>query len=303
MRARILASLTLALALGSGCTLNVRSVDRTVESISTASYDTLAADLRSDASPGEIVVRGSARADSRATVTVRGLLPSDGDAEAVARGVRTTWSAPTSGTTTLSFGYEGPAAESVWLDALALDLPAGRALDLELGSSSIDIEGLGAEARVHAGSGSIDITDATIVDLAAGSGSIAVSAESGTIETGSGSIVLDIEGGVTASAGSGSIDGLIGGGGSLSADSGSIDVALTRALDADLRLETGSGSIHLIVPRGASMRLDLDAGSGSVDVDASGVDEHGESFVGTLGEGGFLVTARAGSGSISITEQ
>jgi hypothetical protein len=51
------------------------------------------------------------------------------------------------------------------------------------------------------------------------------------------------------------------------------------------------------------MDLDLDSGSGSVVVDAGSVDSGGESFRGSIGGGGFLVFARAGSGSIIVEER
>jgi hypothetical protein len=77
---------------------------------------------------------------------------------------------------------------------------------------------------------------------------------------------------------------------------------LAGPLDRDLTLSATSGSITLVVPVGSSMRVETHVGSGGSHVHVGGVDASG-AYAGTIGSGGFLVSATTTSGSISIVER
>ena len=98
---------------------------------------------------------------------------------------------------------------------------------------------------------------------------------------------------------------MVGSAGALETGSGSIHLELTGAtLPEDLTLTAGSGSVELVVACGTAARLDLAAGSGSVRVDAPGNSTDGTpAWTGTLNNGARVIRARTGSGSIRVTER
>ncbi|AKF03545.1 DUF4097 family beta strand repeat-containing protein [Sandaracinus amylolyticus] len=305
MRALIRTSLVLALA--TGCTFNAEPFTRAVPAEHDAAITKLRVDidgLGSTFDGGDLVIRGADRPGASAEVTISGLVGVGDDPDQIASDMEVALQDGGDSVVELRLAYRGPAAESVWVDSVAIEQQIGTELDVSAGSATVDAAGLDAPfVNIHTGSGSIRLRDADEVILQAGSGSIDVVAGSGTLMADSGSITMAMSGPVLADTDSGSIDGSFGGHGELSADSGSLELELTTPLDGDVILGTDSGSITLVIPRGAGMSLDLDAGSGSVTVRAGGVSESGESFSGAINGGGeFRVRARAGSGSITVRE-
>jgi hypothetical protein len=292
------------LTLLGGCTFNVASFSRDVESHTDTATPTLHADFAHLAHLSGFGARieGSPTATRHgAVVTVAGLLGSGATPEAIVDGVHIGW--PVTGdTTTLTVSYDGPSLETVWTEGVVVTTPSATVLDVTAGSTSVDISGVTSPMHVVADSGSIDVRGAGDFVLEATSGSIDVQGRGGTATCDSGSIALEATAAVIAHAESGSIAGSFGGGGEMRCDSGSIDVRLVGALDRDLTLSADSGSIHLHVPPGTSMRVATHTGSGSSHVHVGGVDS-GDDFTGTIGSGGFLVTATTSSGSIEIDEE
>jgi DUF4097 and DUF4098 domain-containing protein YvlB len=301
---RLVPSFAALLALG--CTFNASWLDRRVEARPEAeAFDVLTVDstIGGAALDGMSVhVLGGARADATASARVVGILGVNDDADTIMSRFSVDWSRVDASTVAVLVGA-APGADRAWIEEVDIELPAARDLVLHSESGSIEVSGVTGRVEAVATSGSIVVDGAGIVDLEADSGSIEVTAEAGNVHATSGSIELDLAGWVDASADSGSIAGRIGGGGSLTASSGSIDVQLTGPLDRDLVLEAGSGSIRLIVPDAASMMLDLAADGGSVEVDAGGIQHEGDSFLGTVGEGGPTLRARAQSGSIVVVSR
>lgn len=307
MNHRTLTALFGATLLAGACTFNVRTEAVEVSAESPAPVERLRADLRGlgDGLSGvDVTLRPG---PARATVRVAALVNSNTPRDEIRAGVRLGWSAERDDATRLGVSYAGAWDESVFIDAVSITLPEGRAVELTLGASSLDGAGVRGDARVNADSGSITLRDALAVDLVAGSGSIDVqAARASRLEAGSGSIRAALTGHLTAAtAGSGSIDAVVGSAGALETGSGSIHLELTgTTLPEDLTLTAGSGSVELVLACGTAARLDLAAGSGSVRVDAPGAsvdDTH--AWTGTLHNGARVVRARTGSGSIRVTER
>jgi hypothetical protein len=304
---RFLSLAALSLVMGA-CTFNVTSFSTEVTStndVPGVDHLALGAGGADGLAGTTLVIRGDERAEIEAVAHLVGLVGGDDDWSALVDRVAFDWvPLPADpGGVDLAFSFEG-GLESAWIDRLDVFVPSAMPVSVAAGGASVSVSGVTADVAVHSESGSIHVCGAPTFDLGASSGSIAiVDGGEGTASAGSGSIQLDVAGPIVASASSGSITGTFGRGGHLSASSGSLAVELVGALDRDLTLEAGGGSIILTVPAGAAMDLDLDSGSGSVVVDAGSVDSGGESFRGSIGGGGFLVFARAGSGSIIVEER
>ena len=297
-----------ATLLAGACTFNVHTEAVEVSAGSPAPVERLRADLSAlgDGSSGvDVTLRPG---PARATVRVAALVNRNTPVDEIRNGVRLGWTAEGTAATRLGVSYVGAWDESVFIDAVALTLPEGRAVELTLGASSLDGAGVRGDATVNAGSGSITLRDAIAVDLAAASGSIDIhAARASRLETGSGSIRAVLAGHLaSANAGSGSIDAVVGSAGALETASGSIHLELTgTTLPEDLTLTAGSGSVELVLACGTTARLDLAAGSGSVRVDAPGSSIDGpHAWTGALNGGGARgIRARTGSGSIRVTER
>jgi DUF4097 and DUF4098 domain-containing protein YvlB len=87
--------------------------------------------------------------------------------------------------------------------------------------------------------------------------------------------------------------------------SGSVTLQLDRMGDGDYRIDTGSGRITLVLPADASADVTAETGSGGIDVDlAEGVEirrrEEDEISL-RIGDGRSRVRLDTGSGSIRIT--
>lgn len=307
-RFHVLAALG-AFVVAGHCTFNVRTERVQVTSESPVPVERLRADLSSVGSaPSGVAVVLRPGPVARATVELTALVNAGSIAEELRSGVSIGWQPASGPATVLSVSYAGPFVETVSLDAVSVTLPAGRAFELTLGASSLDAAGIGGDATVTAGSGSILLRDGVTVQLTAGSGSIDVHAQHARrLETGSGSIravvaqTLEV-----ASAGSGSIHAVARSARELTTGSGSIALQLTeRALPNDLALQVGSGSVDLVLACDTAVRLELQAGSGSVRVSAEGRVIDGEhAWNGALRGGGErTIRVRTGSGSIRVTER
>lgn len=170
-----------------------------------------------------------------------------------------------------------------------IEAPANSFLEANSGSGEITDEGVGQNAKLGTGSGSIHATG-----LQGGF----------TANTGSGSIVIEQSGGqgdVKVQTGSGSID-LKNVRGSLRAGTGSGSIKVAGTPASDWKLETGSGSIELWLGS-AGFNLDASTGSGSVHTDQEmavqgSFDRH--HITGKVHGGGPTVRVETGSGDIRV---
>ncbi|GIG92762.1 DUF4097 family beta strand repeat-containing protein [Plantactinospora endophytica] len=149
---------------------------------------------------------------------------------------------------------------------LILDTDCGR----HCGVSYDVLAPTGVALRGTNGSGDVNLTALTEVDIKVGSGDISVTDASGSVraETGSGDITLTrLPGTVSAQAGSGSIEGRSLGTGKVTARTGSGDISLTLAAAGPVQASASSGSIDLTVPAGGyQVRAQADSGSTDVKV-------------------------------------
>ncbi|MDG4789241.1 DUF4097 family beta strand repeat-containing protein [Micromonospora sp. WMMD1102] len=128
----------------------------------------------------------------------------------------------------------------------------------------------GVALRGENGSGDVNLTALTEVDIKVGSGDITVTDVDGPVrvETGSGDIRLTrLPGTVSARAGSGSVEGRSLGAGKVDAQTGSGDISLTLAAPGPVQANASSGSIDLTVPAGGyQVRTHADSGNTDVKV-------------------------------------
>jgi len=151
-------------------------------------------------------------------------------------------------------------------------VPAGSSLRSHSGSGSQTIEGVEGPVEAATGSGSIKLNDAR--------GRV-------TLGTGSGSITAtDIRGEFRGHTGSGSI---------------TVDGEQTGRWE----METGSGGIQIRLPKSAAFDLNAHTGSGGVTVDfpmtvQGRLDARRRDVSGRVGNGGYALDLRTGSGHIRI---
>ncbi len=158
-----------------------------------------------------------------------------------------------------------------------LRVPAAVDVQIDSGSGSVRVSGLGGVVVANTGSGAIELVGLNGIV---------------TAETGSGGIVLErVAATADVSTGSGSIRATAGQSVQFAARTGSGSMNLEFAsIPDDVELVTGSGSITLGVPSG-SYRLDLDTSSGSTSF--SGITDDPTSP--------RSIQATTGSGSIRIS--
>ncbi|PYV27903.1 MAG: hypothetical protein DMG24_03450 [Acidobacteria bacterium] len=206
-----------------------------------------------------------------------------------------------------------------------LVVPAETQLRSHTGSGSESISGLRGPVKAGTGSGSLRIEDiGDELDAETGSGNVQVRAVKGHLRasTGSGSIrAAAIGGGFVATTGSGDItleetspgDGKVETGsgtvelhgvkGELRVTTGSGGIRVDGEPTGEWRLNTGSGPITVRVPSGAAFEVDAHTSSGRIStvhpVTAQGTFGRGE-LRGRVGQGGFRLELRTGSGNIQI---
>ncbi|NBE84615.1 DUF4097 family beta strand repeat-containing protein [Micromonospora rubida] len=149
----------------------------------------------------------------------------------------------------------------------------------------------GTAVRGEGGSGDIDLSQVSAVELRLGSGNIHVGGATGPVraETGSGDVeVDDVPGPATLRAGSGSITGR-GLRGQVDAETGSGDVDLELSAPASARAHADSGNVDLIVPAGR-YRVRSSVGSGDADL---GVSDDPTALL--------LIDVATGSGNVTVS--
>jgi DUF4097 and DUF4098 domain-containing protein YvlB len=165
---------------------------------------------------------------------------------------------------------------------------ARHAVRLSTGSGDVRVGGIGGEATVHTGSGDVTVGKvAGDVDVGTGSGDVEIDNSMGKVgaHTSSGDVDVPHHTG-SADIGTSSGDvmlGLYGGEGEIiiKTSSGEVDVTLYGGDAYELEVETGSGSISSHIPltvRDASRRR----------------------LSGRYGTGGFSITIKTSSGSVSL---
>lgn len=144
------------------------------------------------------------------------------------------------------------------------------------------------------GSGSLEVSGMSSVDVEVGSGPIELRGIDGpvTARTGSGPVELaDITGRVDVESGSGRIEGRDLSSRDVTARTNSGGVELELLESGSVRVETGSGGIDLTVPR-AAYRVDADTGSGSTEIEVDRDPAAERSLELSTGSGGIDVRAR-----------
>jgi DUF4097 and DUF4098 domain-containing protein YvlB len=151
-------------------------------------------------------------------------------------------------------------------------VPAGSSVRSHSGSGSQHITGIGGPVEVNTGSGSITLSDARgQVTAGTGSGSITVSGLRGEFRAHTGSGGIRVEGEQT----------------------------------GRWEMETGSGGIDVRLPKSAAFDLNAHTGSGGVSVDfpmtvQGRIDGRARNVSGRVGNGGYALDLRTGSGHIRI---
>jgi hypothetical protein len=169
-----------------------------------------------------------------------------------------------------------------------IQAPARTFLEAGSGSGDIDDQGVGVNARLNTGSGTIHATGLH---------------EGFAVETGSGDIFAEQTGSgdVKAQTGSGTIE-LKNLSGGLQARTGSGDIRLTGQPKADWRVSTGSGTVE-ISPERAAFTLEASTGSGDIRTDHDMVVQGSferHHITGKINGGGPLVRVETGSGDIRV---
>lgn len=165
---------------------------------------------------------------------------------------------------------------------------------VDTGSGSVTVDDVAGKVTVDTGSGSVDASNIRgdlLVDT--GSGSVKATGVRGdlNIDTGSGGVVARrIE------ADSALID----------TGSGSVVLELDRMGRGEFLVDTGSGSVELVLPNDASAKILADTGSGGVHNRVKGAEvshQERDELSMTIGAGEAKVKLDAGSGSVEIRQQ
>jgi hypothetical protein len=168
--------------------------------------------------------------------------------------------------------------------------PASVALNLRSGSGDLEVDHLGRYLSAKSGSGSVRAHG------------LHGPAE---LETGSGDIELEDDGGgsVQARSGSGSIR-IHGFDGSIQARTGSGDIEGDGRLTSESSISSGSGSVRLHLNPDVHFNLEASTGSGDIRVRFPGAPEQGEHsrhhLTGPVNGGGPPLEVRTGSGDVEI---
>ncbi len=213
-----------------------------------------------------------------------------------------------------------------WAD-LVIEVPAGRALDVNVAVGEVDAEGIDGDLSIDTGSGAVTVLDIVgALEVETGSGSIVVRGVEGDlfVDTGSGRVeVSEVRGreveidtgsggvrgyglsaeAVTVDTGSGSIEleGVAASDVVLDTGSGSIDVEMLTDVDR-LDADTGSGSVTVRAPAGLGATVDIETGSGGIDLDFP-VEVRSirrDEVHGTIGDGRGEIVIDTGSGSVKL---
>jgi len=276
------------------------------------------------AGSGDITVtRGAAGA-----VNVRGHITSSewfgADATAAIRQLEQNPPIVQEGNTITIGKIDDPVAKKLSI-SYEVTVPEATDLNARSGSGDVKVQGIGRDATLSSGSGSITASDIGGAlsastgsgDLAldrvggevrarSGSGSIRAAAVAGaaSADTGSGDIRLEASGPGDISASSGSGDLVIAGArGALRAKSASGDVTVEGTPAAAWEVRSASGDVVLTLPPAAAFTLDARSNSGRIDTKAP-VTVQGDQPKGTLRGpvrgGGPQVSVNTSSGDITI---
>jgi DUF4097 and DUF4098 domain-containing protein YvlB len=152
----------------------------------------------------------------------------------------------------------------------------------------------GVSVRGENGSGDVELSEVSTVDIKIGSGRITVRGATGPVraETGSGDISInDARQAVSAHTGSGGVTGRGLGGGEVKVETGSGDIQLSLDTAGPVRANASSGSVELVVPAGR-YRVRATAESGDKQVGVA------DDPTGTA-----LLDVQTGSGDIKISQR
>ena len=206
-----------------------------------------------------------------------------------------------------------PSGKSVAVFEIAGDVDVNKVdadLQLDVSSSHVTTVGTRGSLKIDAGSGEVDVRDASggLLDVDTGSGEVSfnsVTSDRCVIDTGSGGV-----GGSDVACGSLKVD--VGSGGvrlqrvksssvDVDAGSGSVELALTSS-PRTVHVETGSGSVTVSLPPSAGALLDIDTGSGGISTEFAVRTTRIErdELHGTIGDGSARIRISTGSGSVRL---
>jgi len=169
--------------------------------------------------------------------------------------------------------------------------PKATALNLRSGSGDVDVDGVGRYLSGHSGSGNVRAHG------------LHGAAE---LQTGSGDIELEDDGGgaVEAKSGSGNIR-IHGFDGALRARTGSGDIEADGKLTSESSVATGSGSVRLHLNPDVHFNLEASTGSGDIRVHFPNAPQQSEHWrhhlTGPVNGGGPALEIRTGSGDVEIS--
>jgi len=206
-----------------------------------------------------------------------------------------------------------PAGKRVEVNHGVGELSASRVnadLRLDVASAHVTVNGTKGNLRVDAGSGGLDVRDASgdEITLETGSGGVVVNGLSGRrvrLDTGSGglsggSVTADD---LNADVGSGSIrlDDVKVSRAKFDAGSGGINVTLATPVTS-LDVDAGSGGVTITVPANLGAEVDIETGSGGIDTDfpvqVTRMERH--HLRGRIGDGSARIHIESGSGSVRL---
>lgn len=205
--------------------------------------------------------------------------------------------------------------ERVNLHNISIDyeitVPTETRVHSRLGSGDMQVSGLQGDLSLESGSGDVVLNHITgNIQLHSSSGDVRAQAICGPFlaEASSGDIRLEEEakGDVSVHTGSGNIE-ITGVNGGLKVVAGSGDVSIDGTPSANWDAQTGSGNLSLHVPSNSGFNLEAGTSSGELHIGRAvsmtvqgNLEAMHHQIKGTVGSGGPTVTARTGSGDLSI---
>jgi hypothetical protein len=185
---------------------------------------------------------------------------------------------------------------------------AGSGLDVNTGSGDVEVETARHDVRIKTGSGDVLVGGlGGKAFIGTGSGDVVVRKVAGdvSVDTGSGDIeISNSVGSVSGDTGSGDVEFLHHtGGADISTSSGDITLGLDGG-EGDISISTGSGEVDIIMYGGDAYEVDINTGSGSISsrIPMTVKDASRRRLSGKYGSGGFSLSVKTSSGSVSLTK-
>ena len=206
-----------------------------------------------------------------------------------------------------------PAGKTVAVYLAVGEMSADRVdadLRLDVASARVTANGTRGALTIDAGSGSVEVRDASgaVLNVDTGSGSVTldrVRSEQCSIDTGSGGVRGDgVQCGmlrVDVGSGSVSLAALRSSDAGIESGSGSITLGFDTSPRA-VSVETGSGSVTMSLPSDVGAQLDIETGSGGISSDypVRTTTMRRNTLRGSIGDGSGRIRIETGSGSVRL---